>query len=167
MQIIAWHHKHGTDYYDASTDEAQEASAREILRALIEEMQYIYPPDDPMKHIEYSHIDLELAALNDDQVAALPVQSMKDEALKHRKNLEARIRQYESDKLEYDRVLKVIAGEEVFRRWTRKTDSADGRFKAGQRMKAPVTAWSLVRERNGGEYEYFQLETVWVPGEDD
>lgn len=163
MNIIVWEDKHGTSYYDASTPENREASAREILRQLIDQ-QYIYKPDDEP---DVYGIDMELVALTEDQVDALPTNSMAAEARKHRKTYAARVRENDDAKREYETIQEILAGETVYRRWTRQTDSRDGKFKAGQRMKAPITAWSMVSARSDYEYEQFSEETVWVPGEDD
>jgi hypothetical protein len=164
VRIVAWKHKHGVNYYDASTDEALQASARKIIKDLLT-MGYIYEPEHPMMHIQYSGIDLEQAQLTDEQIDVLPTLSLRAEATKHKDALTRRYREYEEAKKEYADYQRCAAGEPVMQAaWRRKADSPDGKYKAGDMMpESEVPPWKVLQWRDGGEYEDFSLETVWTP----
>ena len=178
VKILVWTHKHGSEYYDASTPEKLEASARLVLEDLIG-ARYITAPEDPMKHIEYSGIDMELAQLDDETIDALPTQSLRDEATKHKNKLAARIRRHREDQTEWENIQKLIAGEEVYEPWTRRkpawTDEewqqvieqrlarVPGSKVIGDRVHARLSAWTIVKSRDGGEYEHFEIEDVIEP----
>ncbi len=156
MQILVWKDKHGDYFYDASTSEALEKSAQIILKQMVE-MGYIQEPDDPMKHIQYSGIDMEQASLTDEQIAELPTSSLRDTAKKHKLSLARRLRQHQTELDEFRIVMDLVAGKEV---WSRDR----GVYQSGTRKGTPIpdariTAWWVVQGR-GGEYEQFSVETV-------
>lgn len=161
MKVLVWKDKHCDHYYDASTDEALEKSAVKVLKQLME-YSYIYKPEDPMDHIEYSGIDLEQAQLTDEQIAALPTDGLREEARKHKAKFAQRFKRHESEMAEYREIEKIIAGETVMSPdWVRQADSRDGKHKKGDVMPGrPVTAWSILQGRNGAEYEVFEIEHV-------
>jgi hypothetical protein len=144
MKILVYYSKYGESYWDASTEEKREKSARIILSELLSS-GWIYEPDDPMDHIEYSSIDLELAQLDDETINALPTESLRSEALRHKQNLATRIKRAEAERKDYEDMVRVAAGEEV--------EDAKGR---------KVTAWSLLRDYDD-EYVRFEIESVTDP----
>lgn len=159
MRVLVWKNKHANQYYDASTPEALDASAREILRSLIHDYQYVYGPSEP----SYFGIDLEQAALTDDQIAELPTNAMRETAASHKSAKERADKEYEDDVEEYQNALKVSRGEEVIvDHGVYRRDDPRGRWKAGDRALKKLTAWDILQDRNGAEYEVFELEEVWT-----
>ena len=149
MKVLTWEHKHGTFLYDASTSEVLEKSARQILNELISE-GYVYEPEDPMKHVEHSGIDMELAQLTTEEIDALPLESLQKKARKEKNRLADRVRRAQYEREDYDLIIRVARGEKVI----------DNR---GRQM----TAWRILQDRSGYEYEVFDVQSVWTPGEDD
>lgn len=138
MRILVWHGKYGDSYYDASTHEAREASARKILKEWTDpNYPWLPAPEDPMKHIQYSGIDLEQASLTDEQIEALPTEGLRAEARKHKRSLERRVQNYANELEDYDFIQKVVAGE-----------------------PSSVTAWQLVQQYGGDEYMEVSEESV-------
>lgn len=168
MKVLIWESKYGPHLYDASTDENERLSCIEILKDWVGE-GYVYPPEDPLDHIHYTSIDLEQANLTDEQIEALPTESLQKEAKKHKANLQARIRQYEVELEDWKQLQQIIAGERIFAPdWARRSDSPDGKHKAGDMMPGKeITPWNMIQQWNGGEYMGVDYEHVWTPGEDD
>lgn len=150
MKILVWRCKYGENYYDASTPEALEASSLEVLRNLVKD-GYIFEPKDPMKHIEYSGIDLELARLTPEQIHALPTQSLRDEAIKHMKRFAYRYAVYYHEKHQYEVIQRLLNGETVVEKHNGK--------------QRTFTAWSILQMRDGSEYENFSVADVWTSKE--
>lgn len=137
MQILVWEDKHCTNYYDASTPEQLDASARHIIEVLVDN-DYVHDPGTwEDVDLQYSGIDFELAALDDEAVKALPTDGLRKEALRHRQSLAYRKRSHEQAVEDYNLA----------------TALAKGAGKQGQ-------AWRFLSDRNGFEYENFALETV-------
>jgi hypothetical protein len=169
MKILVWHDKHGEHYFDASTPEAKEKSALKILKMWVE-WNYIGKPEDPMQHIQYSGIDLEQAQLTDEAIDALPTQQMRNTAMGHKRSLERRKRQYESELEEFEDVEKIIAGESVFEvfrergenvsdeEWADFVNRLKTKFQEldvqGDQIIRPVSAWRLLQ---GYEGEYMRV----------
>lgn len=166
MNILVWHGKHGDAFYDASTPERKEASAMELLRNWAG--YWIVEPEDPMKHIQYSGIDLEQAALTDEQIDALPTEKLREEASKHKKNLARLHANYRQELAEWDELQRVLAGEEFYEPQTYyRANSSDGSHKKGD--PAPlrrVTAWRVLQTYADGEYMGVSEESVWTPKEE-
>lgn len=165
MRVLKYYNTKWDDepaLYDASTDEKLEASARKCLRELIES-GWIPAPEDPMKHIEYSGIDLEQAQLSDAQIDALPLESLRKDARDHKRRLASRITQHERRKAEHEEMLAVVRGEEVYAPdWVRQADSRDGQYKAGDVVPGKrITAWSILRGYED-EYVRFDIDTVSI-----
>lgn len=156
MEIIVWEAKHYTNYYDASTEEAKQASAREIIRDLISGSYIVKPEAEP--DLRYSGIDFELANLTEEEIAALPVESLRDEAKKHKRKLSLRLKQHERDIKDFDLAQKLAAGETVmYQAVNRRTNKIEER---------ELTPWGYVQSRSGGEYEQISLESAWTPKEE-
>lgn len=184
MNILIWHGKHGDAYYDASTPEAREASAVQILEEWTQpNYSWVPEPEDPMKHIQYSGIDMEQANLTDEQIAALPTETLRKDAQRHKDSLARRISNYEAEKEDYILLMRVVAGERPLMPWRRRRkDTTDEEWAEiverlaekfpdavveGDRVRKPVTAWSLVQQYGEGEYMQVSEESVWTPKEDD
>lgn len=148
MQIIVWESKHTTSYYDASTTAAWDKSAIQILTDLID-MQYLdaeaYKPYITEKDRELASIDLE--ALPDNARSAIE----KDvKRARHHINTEERYyNQAKEQRKLADSYIEAGKSPVMLR----------GK---GTRWEKEVPAsWLILEERNGGEYERFQLETVY------
>ncbi len=152
MMILVWESKHGNVYYDASTDELLDWAAKQILAQWLD--YYIVKPDDPMKHIQYSGIDLEQANLSTEQIAALPTESMRAEAAKHKNNLARRYAQYENDLQVYADVQTILSGESVTRERARRS---------GLQQTIVYDAWHILQEHADGEYMNVEFLRVKSP----
>lgn len=148
MQIIVWESKHTTSYYDASTTAAWDKSAIQILTDLID-MQYLdaeaYKPYITEKDRELASIDLEV--LPDNARSAIE----KDvKRARHHINTEERYyNQAKEQRKLADSYIEAGKSPVMLR----------GK---GTRWEKEVPAsWLILEERNGGEYERFQLETVY------
>jgi len=166
---MIWHGKHSDEYFDASTPEAHEESARKLLETWIDpNYPWLPEPEDPMKHIEYSGIDLEQANLTNEQIAALPTETLRKEAQKHKTNLARRISQCESEKRDYELIKKVVAGERPLLRWRKRRDTTTDEewldiikrvtekfpdaVVEGDRVLRPASAVHLLQGYSDGEY---------------
>lgn len=160
MKVMVWHHNHGEYYYDASTPEAEEASAREVLRDMVKN-QMIVPPEDPMKHIQYSSIDLEQARLTDEQIDALPLESLRDEARMHKNKLARRIKIAAHEAEQWDELQRFLASEVIMSQpWVRRSGPRVGETVAPK----PIPARMILQQwADGGEYTRVEVETVWTP----
>jgi hypothetical protein len=142
MQILVWKSKHCDYYYDASTPEALEKSALAIFERLIKD-RWIGEPR------LYEGWDKELVEVSDEALVGLPA-SMTEKVHKARAVKAQYERDFEYDKQEWDQLQRLIAGEEVTRTFTLST---------GETKTKPVTAWSLLQNRN---YEYEDYSVVKV-----
>lgn len=148
--------------YDASTDEKLEMAARKCMRELLTS-GWLPDPGGPMDHIEYSGIDLEQAQLSDEQIDALPIESMRNDARSHKTRLAKRIAQHEQARQVYDEWIAVAAGEERYAPdWVRQADSRDGVHKAGDTMSGKrITSWTLLSSYED-EYVHFELDELSI-----
>lgn len=162
-RVLTWQHKHGRELYAADTDEQLEKSARKVLKTLLD-WGYIYEPDvEP--DFRYQDIDFELVALSDEQVNALPTESLRECARRHKKKHANVIREHERELARYEEAVKVAAGEEVWitDRGVRRTGPNAGEYFPPMQ----VTAWRILESRNGAEYEIFDIEHITDPDDDD
>jgi hypothetical protein len=136
MKVLIWKSKHGDLYYDASTSEALRASALEILKMNFEVGWYP----------SYTHPDdsewVKKPELSQEQIDDLPDGEIKEAAIKQAKD--------------YHRSLAEFMENEKFLTQVRKSlEENDGDL-----------ALSLLKRRNGYEYECFDIETVWTGDKD-
>lgn len=170
MRILTWHGKYGPISYDASTDELLEGAARKILEEMVRD-GWIYEPTA----YEPDEEDAEIIALSEEEVAALPA-GLRLKAERTRAYSAERQKEHEADREQYDRAQRILAGEA---RWVcarRKDDVKPELYArileaATTRWFGPVeeredgiykpeTAWELLQERDGAEYEDFRLTSV-------
>lgn len=143
MQILVWKSKHADYYFDASTPEDLEKSARKILQKLVDG-DWIFEPS------LYESWDKELVEVSNEALEGLP-SSMVEEVEQHRAKKARAISEFEAEKTEWNQLQKILAGEEVVREYTNS---------AGEVWKRPVTAWGLLQNRSGYEYEEYDVVKV-------
>ena len=171
MQVLSWRAKHGTYLYDASTSEKLEASARMILKELMED-GWMYRPTPP----EANPADQEILSLTDEQVAALP-ERLRQEAVQIRREHALEQAQYEEEMEEWREAEAILAGTaepELIRAradysdedWERILERVPQWHLAEVRedgVYRPPTAWRMLQDRSGYEYEDYRLERVIEP----
>lgn len=157
-RIIVCEEKHGTYYYDASTDEAWAKSALKILTDRFSEGYWYY---DPRAEKHPFSLDLrskrdELLAITDEQIDAIPSEEARE--LLRAKRERARAEQREDAEMieEYERIKAVV-------------EAQDDSFETVGRSREPK-AWRLLEARSGHEYEHIELDDLkpsdtWRPGE--
>lgn len=151
MKIIVWADKHDTSYYDATTIEAWDASSIEILKELTGPYGYIYETD--LDTIWISEKDKELIEVDLDTLPE-PARKALEKDVTAAKSRVERERKYWARQNEQRRLaLEYIeAGK-----------SPIVTLGAGTRWEKQVpSAWLIIEERNGAEYEDFRLEDVFT-----
>ena len=134
--------KHSDDMYPARTDSDFDASCRKIIRELVYTYRYIYEPDPVQSMWGYRNLDHELLALTDEEIKGLPdvlVETVRQERNKFRRLTGI----HDAERTQFDQAVALAAGEAV-------TD-VDGR---------EVTPWMFLQNRNGNEYEDFEIVTA-------
>lgn len=150
MQIIVWEDKHGPSYYDASTTEAWDKSAIKILQELTGEYGYL---DPEMYKPHISDKTRELASINLDILPEAARSVMEQDVLRARRGIESDERYYNLVKKQRELALSFIeAGK----------SQVMIRGKGTRWEKEVPASWLILEERNGGEYERFQLEDVYT-----
>lgn len=141
-KVLMWEHKHGTSLYDASTPEALDAAAVQVIRELLQ-LQYIYEPYEPHlpeDYVELSKVDLEKLDETARKLLEKQVQTARSE-------LQRLTSEYKYEREDYDEATKIVeAG---------KTEISDNGSPA---------SWRFLQRRSGYEYELFSLVKVWTAG---
>jgi len=138
-RILVWKHKYGESYYDASTDEALEKSACKILNTLVKD-GWIYDPGTL-----YVSWDDDVADLTDEDLEKMPdslratICEQRDRA---RRTRDRETAFYDKEVESWTHVNMLVRGE---------TPSRDGHR---------ITAWGVLQERDGYEYEDYSLHKV-------
>lgn len=155
MKIIVWEDKHSTKYYDASTPEAWDASAIEILRELTDEPYGYMNPEYAKPFI--SDDDRRLAGIDLDTLPTDARDELSHKVTQARAHIEREERGYRRAQEEYALALSYIkAGKSPM--------MVRGK---GYRGEHPVpSSWLIVESRSGYEYENFSTETVWTRPEE-
>lgn len=134
MEILMWTNKYGSCFYAARTPEELEASAREIVKQLVDE-GWIFAVTDRDNTPE----EAEAVALSKEEVAALP-EILRTRVERLRKSVRLRQEEHAQVNAQFELAEKLVRGEKTTR-----------------------TAWELLQQRHGGEYEEYDLEWVIVP----
>jgi len=106
-QILVATEKHGTRYFDASTDEQLHRAALKLL-AERKEMGWYYDPKPP---------DDAAPELTEEQIEALPDGKVKDAAVQQHLKYKATIRRYKDEHAEYLRMEKALAEQDGRAAW--------------------------------------------------
>lgn len=131
-RILVWEDKHSTSYYNASTPEKLEESARMILEVLTGDYGYIQDPGTELSEWDTNRLNMEFVEIDESAYIALPEAlqiPIKHEKKKYAKlmaDLKARQDDY---KLACDLASGKVAG-----------------------------AWRYLQGRSGYEYEIYSLE---------
>lgn len=149
MQIIVWEDKHTTGYYDASTTEAWDKSAIKILQDLIDQ-RYL----DPETYKPYiKDKDRELAGIDLDALPDAARSAIEQDVRRARNYIDTEERYYNHVKEQHSLALGYIeAGKSPVML----------RGKGTRWEKEVPASWLILEERNGSEYERFELETVYT-----
>ena len=168
-RILVWAGKYGHRYYDASTAEKLERSARAIVATLVKD-GWIYEPDEP----RFDSEELEAEALTEAELASMP-EFARERATSLRKAVKARRQASAEEREDYERATELAEGKSpltTFRARTRHRDDEWDELVAavmekypdavheGNVIYRPGTAWGLLQERDGAEYESYSVETV-------
>lgn len=149
-RVLVWEAKHDTHVYDASTDEALEASALAVLRRLVELHWITEPQTSPQ---DASWWTPGFAALTDEQIDATDWpedirESLKKARSKKWAGWQEHLDQHEEATRQWRILAKLFAGETPWRIRVKADES---------RWRSPITAWDLLQRRNGYEYETYRL----------
>jgi hypothetical protein len=157
-RIIVCQEKHGTRYYDASSDEEWAKSALKILSDRLDDGYWYY---DPRAESHPFSLDLrkkrdELLAITDEQIDAIPSEEARDLLRAKREQARAELREEADEIEEYERIRAVV-------------EAQDESFVTVGRSREPK-AWRLLEARSGHEYESVELADLkpldtWSPGE--
>ena len=101
-EILVWHTKHGTYYYDASSCSRMRAACLEILKERMATGWYFYDPGEPPV-APMAKEDME-RMLKDDHTPEIIKQAMKDTWKKYARAA----REYNEDKEMWDRIVEAI-----------------------------------------------------------
>lgn len=134
-QILIFQEKHGTRYFDGTTDKARYAAALYILKQRFEEGWW-YGEEEKVPSLEGTIDD---TGLTIQQIEDLPDGKIKKEALEAVKSLKRSIRYAK----EHNYQLKLIK---------KALDESNGRL-----------AYSVLRDRSDHEYERMEVELLGVP----
>jgi hypothetical protein len=149
MQIIVWHSKHGNYYYDASTVESWDKSAIKILEDLID-IGYMNPE---MYKPYISNKDKELAEIDLDALPDAARAALEKDVVSARRSIKNQNLTYENEKKQFRLASDYIE----------KGESPTMTQGTGTRHERKIPAsWIILQNRNGGEYERFELETVYT-----
>lgn len=148
-QIIVWEDKHATSYYNASTTEAWDKSAIQILKDLTGVYGYL----DPEMYKPYvTDKARELAGIDLDALPDAARSAMEKDVLSTRRRIESEERYYKRVQKQRQLALEYIeAGKSPVML----------RGKGTRWEKEVPASWLILEERNGGEYEKFLLEDVY------
>lgn len=123
-QILIAKEKHSTRYFDASTPELLAESAFKLLKERWDD-GYWYELDDPPKEKE---------VLSEEQIAALPTESLRNQESQKRKNYLREVYNWQSDEKQYLSIKDCVEN--------------------GLKNRA----WKLLQNRSDYEYENVELE---------
>jgi ketosteroid isomerase-like protein len=152
MQIIVWKDKHSNKYYDASTLEAWDASAIEILRELTDDDYGYWREYDPWVSDE----DKRLAAIDLTNADPSVLAELEKKVTRAKRTIERGIEEASDNKKRIELAKRYVeAG-------TSPTMVRGKDTKWEQKMPA---SWVLISNNAGGEYETIRLEDVFTVNE--
>ncbi len=152
MKIIVEHGKHGTYYYDASTDKILAKSSLAILRRRAESGWY------PEPTIYLGNDISEADNLTDEQITDLPSPELRILASKRRQRYLTLLGNHETALEQWQEIRRVIDEEDIRVKTVKWTDS-----KGNIRTRKEIPAWDILSERSDWEYEGVSIETVTQP----
>lgn len=146
-KILVWRSKTGTYYYDASTPEALEWSATKILQRLVSDGM-VWNPGKLIVTWDSYIVDM----TDEEMEKEFPVnhELAKVKRDKAKREREREMKFYSEEKLMWDCVIGVLKGEPV-----KVSHEVDGML-----VETPITAWRILQQRNGWEYEDYSLANV-------
>lgn len=153
VRILIEHGKHATSYYLVDTLERLDKAALSILR-MRHEMGYIYEPEEPY------NFDKEAYELTDEQLDAIPIESVRADLTKRRERAQRTLKESEVELREYNELLELLDQDSTI--YSREVTVREN----GQYVKKPgkaSKAWEILRDRGDYEYERVELETVTAP----
>lgn len=134
-RILVWRGKYDDKYFNANTPENLENSARMILRELLNLGHVVDPGVFVLSDEEQNILDF----VNNHDLNDVP-EEIRDEAFRKSKSILRDEEQYAQYKDEFEKIKLIVRG-----------------------VKTDVTAWSILQNRNGDEYEDYELATVIHP----
>lgn len=147
-RILVWKGKHGDYYFEASTDEELEKSACKIVTQLVKE-GWAYDPGELRVTWDTNIVDV-----TDEEIEEMPEAfraTFRQERDRARNARSRETRFHEQEKLMWERMNTLMRGE---------TPTRTVRTRDDELVEVPVTAWSILQERNGWEHEVYELEMV-------
>lgn len=153
MEILVYYSKHSTDFYDASTDEALAKSALHIIKIMGKE-GYYPEPSDP-RESKWNPLN-EGDNLTDEQIAALPNDTLRLAATHARKMYRGRLGQYKRELAEWNELQRIIREEDASVKHEPFVTS-----QGKEKVRKIIPAWDLLYARTDYEYERVELATVW------
>ena len=147
-RILVWKAKHGDYYFEASTDEDLEKSACKIVTQLVRE-GWAYDPGELRVSWDTNIVDV-----SDQDIEEMPEafrETFRAERDRAQRQRARETKFHESEVLMWQRMNMLVNGE---------TPTRTIRTKDDELTEVPVTAWYILQQRNGWEYENYRLELV-------
>lgn len=148
-RILVWKSRTGTYYYDASTQEALEWSAKKIIQSLVSEGMVWNPGKLIVTWdayiVDMTDEEMERIFPNNHELA----KTKRDKAKRQR---ERETNFYNDEKIMWECIQGILHNEPVVADIT-----IDGTV-----SRRPVTAWTILQQRNGWEYEHYSIANVLV-----
>jgi len=155
-QIIVCSEKHGTTYWDASSELSWAKSALAILTERWEQSRNQewcwYPEPEEPSTKGYTYVNKNGQMLSEVEISALPNEHLRVAAMAESRRFERKIKEAEEYRLWYERVKWVVQSQD---------HGITTRGKGANARRIPV-AWDLLNERCDYEYEAVRLETLNV-----
>lgn len=166
-KILIWKGKHADLYYDVSTDLALAEASLDVLRAWIDDYQYIYVSDNPLdpeylakswntdwrETVEWSKKEL----VDESE----PTQLYNRTVRKAKEKVAQRVADYERSKQDYDAVRKLV-DEWDTSDWVRPSSQNPQTGFVYKELRMPK-AWRMLQDLAGGEYQQIDIQSLEIP----
>jgi hypothetical protein len=137
--IIVWHGKHDTVYFDASTPEVWAASCLRLLGTMDRDYQF---------YNEWPEADI----LTDEQIEAMP-EPYRTRAREDAERTKHENRHTTAHNMNVREIKRVLAENDT---------SLVTRGRGTMERQVPL-AWLLLEDRSDHEYEHVEIREVWTP----
>ena len=147
-RVLVWNSKHGKIYYDASTQELLERASVDILRILV--LDGLAWDPGPIR-VTW---DEDIANITDPEILVLPVNLQAIVEQKREQAQATREREvnfHEGERLMWESVNAALSGAPLV---------VDVPLPDGAVVQRQYTAWAILQQRNGWEFEDYELANV-------